>query len=190
MSSELEKHRRNGKQTKIPGSRTPVLLFSLPISPVTALLGYFCFARRWKEGQEEENVSIIFANVFQSRQMLPTAEGTAEQTLLETCNTSISLSFWPLSMKANLYHRHKPGLKRLCPCATGSGGYAVSNLFSITGLESKPPDTHPLWHMSKLTGLWSSTCPTNGQLSINRHYVRNSSILPKQGTCFPLCGTV
>lgn len=118
------------------------------------------------------------------------AEGTAEQTLLETCNTSISLSFWPLSMKANLYHRHKPGLKRLCPCATGSGEYAVSNLFSITGLESKPPDTHPLWHMSKLTGLWSSTCRTNGQLSISRHYVRNSSILPKQGTCFPLCGTV
>lgn len=42
--------------------------------------------------------------------------------------------------------------------------------------------------MSKLTGLWSSTYRTTGQVSINGHYVRNSSTLPKQGTCFPLCG--
>lgn len=36
-------------------------------------------------------------------------------------------------------------------------------------------------------GLWASTYPTTGQVSINGHYVRNSSTLPKQGTCFPSC---
>lgn len=36
-------------------------------------------------------------------------------------------------------------------------------------------------------GLWASTYPTTGQVSINGHYGRNSSTLPKQGTCFPSC---
>jgi len=89
------------------------------------------------------------------------AEGTAEQTLLQTCNTSISLSFRPLSMKAKLCHRHKAGLKRLCPaCHRLRGTRCAEGPPPSQGWKAScplPPDAHPLMLVSKLMGLQSST---------------------------------
>lgn len=149
---------------------------------------------RWKEGQKVKNVSIIFAKYIQvqEKSCQQPAEETAEQTLLKTCNTSISLSFQPLSVKANLYHRHKPGCRGCVMCHWLRGVCCAGRLSPITRLESCPlPPTHDdqaLWHVAKLTGLWSSTYCIVGQVTTKRH-LRDSSILPKQGTCFPPRGT-
>lgn len=81
------------------------------LTPVTAQLGYFCFAGRWNEGQEEEKHHHHFLQMYLSpdKSCQQPAEGMAEQTLLGTCNTSISLLSQSLSVKANPYHRHTAG---------------------------------------------------------------------------------
>lgn len=128
-------HKEWKANTAIPGSKTQMLLLGLPM---TALLGYSCFARKMeRKTQKVKKASIIFAKGIQVQKNSchQPAEEIIEQTLLKTCKISISLSFQPLSVKANLYH--KPSC-RGCFVTLGQGDVLCLKALSHNRSEKLP----------------------------------------------------
>lgn len=177
MSKELEKCTRNGKQTQQ----------SLPLrhwccssaSPCDCSPGIFLLCREdgKKEGKKSQHHCCKRYSSPEKSCHQP-AEEITEQTLLNTRNTS-SLSVQPLSVKAKV--------QGLCCVPLAQGMCCAWRLSLITGQENCPFDDQPLQHVAKLTGLWSSTYCRVGQ--VTKRHIRDSSTLPKLGTCFPPHGT-